>query len=50
LPIAFYLVIHWKGMKALSKMWYLILLLVSTVFTIMISWVDISDFIDSLKA
>lgn len=49
LPIAFYLAIHWKGMNTLSMAWYLLVLFLSTIVTIMISWVDVSDFIDSLR-
>eukprot|EP00967_Tisochrysis_lutea_P022465 scaffold25588_cov40-Tisochrysis_lutea.AAC.2 len=48
LPIAFYLIIHWRGMSTLSKAWYLAVLILSTLLTMMISWVDVNDFIDSI--
>ena len=50
LPILFYVQLHFKAMGALEKLWFACLTLGSVAFTIVITIVDVQEFIASLAA
>jgi len=50
LPILFYVQLHHKAMAPLEKLWFGAITLLSTAFTILLTCVDVQEFIASLSA